>query len=317
MFNEIKSLFVHRKQEEKEDKDVLGVPNVPGIPSVPGVPDISLPTFEEREKKEEKEVSVICVANRKGGCGKTTTAINLAAALSKSGFKVLLIDLDSQAHASLGVGINVDEVTHSIYDVLVKNVDMERAILKTSCEGLNLVPATSMLSGAQLEIADLLGREGILRNALFKMINTRRQSYDYVVIDCSPSLNLLTINGMVASSHVLIPVQTHYFALEGMRELFSTIEIIKGRLNSELQILGILPTLYNRRTRMDRGISSQLKSYFGNKVFQSTIRVNITLAEASASRQSIFDFAPNSKGAKDYASLTEEVVALTRAKLKN
>ncbi|MFH1797730.1 MAG: ParA family protein [Candidatus Omnitrophota bacterium] len=297
MLNEIKSMFREQKQKGFQ---------------VPGFPDINLPRFEEKEEK--KDSSVICVANRKGGCGKTTTAINLAAALAKRGFEVLIIDLDSQSHASLGLGVRVDDVECSIYDVLVKNIDMEKTIVGTSCAGLSLVPATPMLSGAQLEIADLLGREGILRNALYKMINTRNKHYDYIVIDCSPSLNLLTINGIVASKFILVPVQTHYFALEGMRELFSTIEIIKGRLNSDLEILGILPTLFNKRTRMDRTIFSQLKSYFGDKVFRSVIRVNITLAEAAANKKSIFDYEPSSKGAKDYAALTEEVVARTKVK---
>lgn len=299
MFNEIKSMFATRTQKKAHGPDF---------------PDITLPDFEEK-KEEAKDPSVICVANRKGGCGKTTTAINLAAALAKKSFKVLLIDLDSQSHATLGLGVKEDAIERSIYDILVENIDMEKTIIGTSCEGLSIVPATSMLSGAQLEIADLLGREGILRNALYKMINVGNKHYDYIIIDCSPSLNLLTINGMVASKFVLVPVQTHYFALEGMRELFSTIEIIKGRLNSDLKILGILPTLFNTRTRMDRGIFSQLKSYFGNKVFRSVIRINVTLAEASANKKSIFDYAPHSKGAKDYAALTEEVVALTRVKM--
>lgn len=298
MFDEIKSIFAARTHKRDQ---------------IPDFPAINLPNLEE-EKEEAKNPSVICIANRKGGCGKTTTAINLAAALAKKSFKVLLIDLDSQSHATLGLGVREDDIECSIYDVLVKNVDMEKTIIETSCEGLSIVPATSELSGAQLEIADLLGREGILRNALFKMINTQRKRYDYVIIDCSPSLNLLTVNGMVASEFVLVPVQTHYFALEGMRELFSTIEIIKNRLNSDLKILGILPTLFNTRTRMDSGIFAQLKSYFGDKIFQSAIRINVALAEASANKKSIFDYAPHSKGAKDYAAVTEEVVALTHAK---
>ncbi|MFH1846794.1 MAG: ParA family protein [Candidatus Omnitrophota bacterium] len=258
-----------------------------------------------------KDVSIICIANRKGGCGKTTTAINLSAALANKGFKVLLIDIDSQSHASLGVGINVDNIDYSIYEVMVKNVDMEYAVRSTYKKNLDIVPATPLLSGAQLEIADLLGREGILRNAIYKMINTSEKEYDYIVIDCSPSLNLLTINGLVASKHVLVPIQTHYFALEGMRELFSTISIVKGRLNSNLKILGILPTLYDGRTKMNKDIYLQLKEYFPDKVFKAAIRVNITLAEASAHKKSIFDYAPDSNGAKDYAALTEEILALT------
>jgi len=169
-----------------------------------------------------------------------------------------------------------------------------------------------MLSGAQLEIADLLGREGILRTAVYKMINTGRAVYDYVIIDCSPSLNLLTINALVTANFILVPIQTHYFSLEGMREIFSTIRIVKERLNMGLQILGILPTLFDRRTRMNREILSQIQDYFKDKVFQSVIRMNIKLAEASANRKAIFDYAPSSNGAKDHAALAKEVISLTK-----
>lgn len=264
------------------------------------------------QENTRKKTSIITIANQKGGCGKTTTAINLSAALAKRDFKVLIVDLDSQSHASLGIGVDRENLDCSIYDVIVKNIDIERAITPTYLKNLDIAPATPMLSGAQLEIADLLGREGILRNVLYKMINTSKKDYDYIVIDCSPSLNLLTINGLVTATSVLIPIQTHYFALEGMGELFSTIKIVKERLNSNLQILGILPTLVDTRTRMNRNILSQIKAYFSDRVFQTIIRVNIDLAEASANKKSIFDYAPNSNGAKDYAAITEEVIALTR-----
>jgi len=260
--------------------------------------------------------SIIAITNQKGGCGKTTTAINLSAYLAKKGFKVLLIDLDAQSHTSLGLGIEVHRIICSIHDVLVKNADLQGIIFPTYLENLDIVPATPMLSGAQLEIADMLGREGILRTAIYKMINTKGYYYDYIIIDCSPSLNLLTINGLAAAKYVIVPIQTHYFSLEGMKELFNTINIVRDRLNYQMQLLGILPTIFDGRTKMSKAILVQIKEYFKEKVFESKIRMNITLAEAAAHKRSIYDYAPSSHGAKDYAAMSEEVILLTRPERK-
>ncbi|MBL7069462.1 MAG: ParA family protein [Candidatus Omnitrophica bacterium] len=262
-----------------------------------------------------KKKFIITICNQKGGCGKTTTSINLSAALAKRGFKVLLIDLDAQSHASLGIGVETDKLTCSIYDVMTKNLELTQAIFSTYAENLDIAPATSMLSGAQLEIVDLLGREGILRTAIYKMLNANKRHYDYIIVDCSPSLNLITINGMVAADYLLVPIQTHYFSLEGMKELFATVDIVKERLNYQLQILGILPTLYDSRTRMNRDILAQIKEYFNKKVFKSAIRMNIKLAEAQISKISIFDYAPDSNGARDHAFLADEVISLTMPEL--
>lgn len=268
-------------------------------------------------KDLQQKTSIIIIVNQKGGCGKTTTCINLSACLAKKGFKVLVIDLDAQSHASLGLGVDIDNLTYSAYDVIVKNLELDRALVPTYIENLDIVPAVPMLSGAQLEIADLLGREGILRTAVYKMLNTKVKDYDYVIMDCSPSLNLLTINGLVAARSILVPIQAHYFSLEGMKELFATIKVVKDRLNFQLEVLGILPTLFDARMKMGRDILEQIKDYFKQKVFNTSIRMNVKLAEASLHKKSIFDYAASSKGAKDYAALTEEVISLTQAGFDN
>ena len=286
------------------------------IKSNQGRPRISLTeeknaNFSLRHDHNSK-TSGIVIVNQKGGCGKTTTAINLSAALADKNFQVLLIDLDAQAHSSLGLGIDVDSLNYSIYDVIVKNLELERSIVHTRIDNLDIAPAISVLTGAQLEIADLLGRELILRTAVCKMINTNRRKYDYIIIDCSPSLNLLTINGLAAVKSLLIPIQTHYFSLEGMKELFSTIRIVKERLNFQLEILGILPTLFDSRTTMNKDVHAQIRDYFKEKVFKTTIRMNIKLAESQIHKKSIFQYEPNSNGARDYLSLAEEVISITR-----
>ena len=267
--------------------------------------------FASPQIKEEGKRSIIVIANQKGGCGKTTTSINLSAALAKMDKKVLIIDLDAQAQTSLGLGIDTDSLKYSIYDVMVKNLELESIILPTNIPNLDIAPASSMLTGAQLEIAALLGREWILRTSIYKMINTSTKNYDYIIMDCSPSLNLTTINGLASAQFILIPAQTHYFSLEGMKELLSTIRIVKERLNPRLQMLGILPTLFDVRTRISRKILSQMRKYFGDKVFKTVIHTNIKLVEAQVQKKSIYEFAPNSNGARDYLALSEEVVSRT------
>ena len=247
--------------------------------------------LDKKVTTSDKDVSVIVIANR--------------------GFKTLLVDLDPQSHSTLGIGIETDDLSLSVYDVMAKNVDFKDIILNTYIPNLNIAPATPLLSGTQLEIADLIGREGILRTALYKSINLGLIAYDFIIIDCSPALNLITINGLVTAHLLLIPMQTHYFSLEGMKELFPIVQIVKDRLNPPLEILGILPTLFDDRTPMSEELLKQLYEYFQDHVFKSAIHLDPKLAEASAHRQSIFDYAPESTGAKDYASLTDEVIQLT------
>ena len=267
--------------------------------------------FPSAQMNGETKTSIIAIANQKGGCGKTTTCINLSTALAKMDQKVLIIDLDAQAQTSLGLGIDTDSLKYSIYDVMVKNLELESIILPTNIPNLDIAPSSSMLTGAQLEIAALLGREWILRTSIYKMINTCTRNYDYIIMDCSPSLNLTTINGLASAQFILIPAQTHYFSLEGMKELLSTIKIVKERLNPRLQMLGILPTLFDVRTRISRKILSQMRKYFGDKVFKTVIHTNIKLVEAQVQKKSIYEFAPNSNGARDYLALSQEVVSRT------
>lgn len=252
---------------------------------------------------------VVAICNQKGGCAKTTTAINLSACLAQKSYKTLLIDLDPQAHASLGLGVDVDNLQESIYDVLINNRSLESLIQKTSVGNLDIAPASSILSGAQLELADMLGRETILKIALRKLRLVK--NYDFIFLDCSPSLNLITINALVAAEAVLIPMQTHYYSLEGMRELFSTIDIVKERLNFELEILGILATLFDSRTKVSHQVLAQIREYFKEMIFETLIHNNVKLCEAPMYKKPIHLYDSRSQGAKDYWGLAEEVINLT------
>ncbi len=252
---------------------------------------------------------IVSVCNQKGGCGKTTTAVNLASSLSYKGFKVLLVDLDPQAHAGLGLGVDVESLEKSIYDVLINGCGIESVIHKSSVENMDIVPSNTMLSGAQLELADMLGRETVLRTAFRKL--RLLKAYDYIFLDCSPSLNLITINALVASNAVLIPLQTHYYSLEGMKELFCTIDIVRERLNPDITILGILATLFDTRIKVNHVMLEQIRSYFKDMVFKTIIHNNVRLCEAPMHKKPIHIYDPRSRGAKDYALLADEVAAIT------
>lgn len=257
-------------------------------------------------------MSIIAIANQKGGCGKTTTAINLSACLAAKGYKTLLVDLDPQAHATVGLGIDPDELDRTIYEVLVTaRVTLQEIIRPTSLSELSIAPSNILLSGADIDLVNVIGRENVLKDHLMAL----NDAYPYVVIDCSPSLSILTVNALTAADFVLVPIQTHYFAMEGMKQLFTTIDLVKRRLNPRLSVLGILPTMYDPRTNIGKEVLQGIRDYFKEKVFQTVIHINTRLTEAPSAGEAIITYDPRSTGARDYSHLTEEVVLLEQKKV--
>ena len=247
---------------------------------------------------------IIAIVNQKGGCGKTTTAINLSACLAARGASTLLIDLDPQSNATLGLGV-VPDPERTIHRVLVDDeFAADDAVYPTGVFNLEIIPATILLSGADLDLASVVGRESILKSKLALL----SQRYEFILIDCAPSLTLLTINSLVAADEVLVPVQAHYYALEGLKLLFQTINIVKSRLNYRLAILGILPTFFDARTAICRDVIVGLRDYFGSRVFSNLIRINSKLAEAPSANEPIHLYAPVSRGAEDYGNLADEII---------
>ena len=251
---------------------------------------------------------IIAILNQKGGCGKTTTAVNLSAALAQFGRKVLVIDMDPQGNATMGLGVDKRTTERTIYDVLTGDISMGGAIIGTEMSGLDVVPSNISLSGAEVELSKEVGYHTILDMALDGVAS----SYDYIFIDVPPSLGILALNSLVAADSVIIPIQAEYYALEGIADLMKTIELVESRLRSPAPIKGILITLYDSRTRLGREVYNNVKEYFGQteNIFKTTIPRNVKLAEAPSFGESCITYDGESSGAKAYMKLAGEIIQL-------
>lgn len=247
---------------------------------------------------------VIAIANQKGGVGKTTTSVNLGACLAYIGKKVLMVDIDPQGNATSGVGIEKADVAQCIYDVLVDDVEAKKVIKPTSVENLDVIPATIQLAGAEIELVPTISREVRLKRALEEV----RDDYDYIIIDCPPSLGLLTINALTASDSVLIPVQCEYYALEGLSQLLNTVRLVQKHLNHDLRIEGVLLTMLDARTNLGIQVIEEVKKYFQDKVYKTIIPRNVRLSEAPSHGEPIIIYDPKSRGTEVYLDLAKEVV---------
>jgi chromosome partitioning protein len=247
---------------------------------------------------------IIAIANQKGGVGKTTTSVNLSACLAHVGKKVLLIDTDPQGNATSGVGVNKGDVQKCIYDILIDDVDFHEVILTTKVENLDIIPATISLAGAEIELVSTISREVRMKHA----IQGVKERYDYIIIDCPPSLGLLTINALTASDSILIPVQCEYYALEGLSQLLSTIRLVQKHLNEHLTIDGVLLTMFDARTNLGIQVIEEVKKYFQDKVYRTIIPRNVRLSEAPSHGEPIIVYDSKSRGAEVYLELAKEVV---------
>mgnify|MGYP004444243485 CR=1 FL=1 len=247
---------------------------------------------------------IIAISNQKGGVGKTTTAVNLSACIADAGKKVLLVDLDPQGNASSGLGVDKDNLDTCMYDVLLNDTDIKSIIQGTMLKKLSIAPSTIQLAGAEVSMVDIVSRETILR----KVLETVKKDYDFIIIDCAPSLGLLTLNALNAADSVLIPIQCEFYALEGVSQLIKTITIVQQSTNKALEIEGILLTMFDGRTNLSIQVAEEVKKLFGTTVYKTIIPRNVRLSEAPSYGEPIIIYDPKSKGAAVYSSLAKEVI---------
>lgn len=247
---------------------------------------------------------IIAVANQKGGVGKTTTNVNLGACLARLGKRVLTVDIDPQGNTTSGLGIEKETLETSVYEVMIDNVPIRQGIVHTMVEGLDLLPSNINLVGAEIEMTSMIAREHILKGCLEEV----RSEYDFVLIDCPPSLGLLTLNALTAADKVLVPIQCEFFALEGLSQLINTVGLVSQRLNPSLSMEGVVMTMYDPRTNLSQQVVAEVKKYFQSKVYQTMIPRNVRLGEAPSFGLPIMIYDPNCSGAKAYMSLAQEVI---------
>jgi chromosome partitioning protein len=253
-------------------------------------------------------MKVISLVNQKGGVGKTTTAVSLASYIGKKKKKVLVVDLDPQANATSGLGIEKSELETTTYDLLINECPVRDVIFESSAQNVDIIPTNINLAGAEVELVNAISRENILRGAIEEI----KDEYDYIIIDCPPSLGLLTINALTASDGIIIPIQGEYYALEGLSQLVETINIVKKKLNPDIEIVGVVLTMFDMRTQLSKQVREEVEDYFGKKVFKTIIPRNVRLAEAPSHGLAISDYDKASKGAKAYEALAAEVLKRTK-----